>query len=273
MQMSANGRARLIEREGARTKAYRDTKGIWTIGVGHTTAAGAPIVTPGLTITKAQVDEILSRDLKRYEQIVLRHVRVPLTQGQFDALVSICFNVEAALGDKSTIVKRLNAGNYRGAADAILLWNKPKEIIGRRKSEYRQFLDDTPADSPGAPVRFVSADELHDGEDVSLDYLRASGSRIVTTADKIRTGAASIGVGDALDMAAQAKGYATQARDLVQGFNAGAPTSELLSSYAPLFLGVGTGILIAVLAYLAFRAAHRVQLARLDDAVVSWETA
>jgi lysozyme len=273
MKMSAAGRALLIQREGFKTLAYQDTKGIWTIGVGHTAAAGAPIPVPGMKITRAQVDEILAKDLPHYERLVERNVRVPLAQGQFDALVSLAFNIEAAVSQKSTIIKRLNAGNYRGAADAILMWDKPPEIRKRRKGEYQQFLAATPAEAPGAPVRFVAAEEMEEGESVSLDYLRAAGSRTVTLADRIKTGAVSIGVGDALDMASRAKGYADQARDLAQGFEAGAPLSELASTYAPFFLGVAATLAIAGLAYLAWRAAQRIQRARLEDALLMTEVA
>jgi lysozyme len=273
MKMSAAGRALLIQREGFKTKAYKDTKGIWTIGVGHTAAAGAPIPGPGMTITRAQVDEILSRDLVTFEDCVEGGVRVPLTQGQFDALVSLCFNIGVGGFRKSTIVRRLNEGNYRGAADAFLMWNKPPEIMGRRRSEYKQFLAATSKSAAGAPVRFVAAEEMEEGESVSLDYLRAAGSRTVTAADKIKTGAVSIGVGDALDVASRAKGYVDQTRDLVQGWDAGAPASELLSTYSPLLLGIGAGLAIAALAYLAWRAAQHIQKARLEDALLMTEVA
>jgi lysozyme len=273
MKMSAAGRALLIQREGFKTKAYKDTKGIWTIGVGHTAAAGPPFPAPGMTITRAQVEEILSRDLVAFEDCVESAVRVPLTQGQFDALVSLAFNIEAAVSQNSTVIRRLNAGNYRGAADAILMWNKPPEIRKRRMGEHRQFLAATPAEAHGAPVRFVAAEEMEEGESVSLDYLRAAGSRTVTAADKIKTGAVSIGVGDALDVASRAKGYVDQARDLAEGWNSGAPASELLSTYSPLLLGIGAGLAIAVLAYLAYRAAQHIQKARLEDALLMTEVA
>lgn len=269
MRMSAAGRALLIQREGFRTKAYRDTKGIWTIGVGHTSAAGAPIVTPGLSISKAQVDAILARDLDQFEDCVEAQVRVPLNQGQFDALVSLCFNIGMGAFSKSSVVRLLNAGNYRAGAEAILLWNKPPEIMGRRRGEYRQFVTATSKEAPGAPVKFLAAADLHDGEGVSLDYLRAAGSRTVAAADRIKTGALTIGVGDALDMASQAKGYADQARELAQGWESGASFSELAQTYAPLLIGVGVGLAIAAIAFLAWRAAHRVQIARLDDAVAA----
>lgn len=267
MKMSANGRALLIRREGFKTRAYRDSVGVWTIGVGHTSAAGAPHVTPGLVIGKDEVDAILSRDLVKYENTVDSAVRVPLTQGQFDALVSLCFNIGQGGFAKSSVVRRLNESNYRGAADAFLMWNKPSEIMGRRRGERAQFLKATTEAHPGAPVKFVAAQHIEAEEDVNLDYLRASGSRTVTLADKIKSGAVTAGVGDALATASQAKDYATQANDLMHGFKSGAPTGELVESYAPLLIALGVAGAVIVIAALVWWAAHRIQEARLQDSI------
>jgi lysozyme len=143
MKMSTRGREALKAREGLRLNAYRCSAGVWTIGVGHTAAAGAPIPMPGLTITAQEADEILTRDLVLYERAIESALRVPVTQNQFDALVSICFNVGPKFAN-STTIKRLNAGDVQGAADAILFWNKPAEIMGRRKTEQQQFLTPYP---------------------------------------------------------------------------------------------------------------------------------
>jgi lysozyme len=140
MRMSRPGLQALATREGRRLKAYLDTKGILTIGCGHTSAAGEPTVTAGMTITRAVCDAIFARDISKFEDAVNRSVKVPLSQGEFDALVSICFNIGTGAFVKSSIVKRLNAGDRAGAAAAILMWNKPKEIMGRRKAEHDQFL-------------------------------------------------------------------------------------------------------------------------------------
>lgn len=137
--MSPDGRGKLMSREGLRLVAYKDTKGIWTIGVGHTAAAGPPIPKAGMKITFEQCEEIFSRDLAAYEATVNDCVGVRLSQGEFDALVSLCFNIGQAAFRNSTVVKRLNAGDRKGAAEAILMWSKPPEILGRRKTEYRQF--------------------------------------------------------------------------------------------------------------------------------------
>lgn len=138
--MSSTGRHLLEKREGSGLKAYKDSVGVWTIGYGHTHFDGPPIPKAGMNITPEEQDEMLSRDLGRYEDIVNKNVKVSLKQNEFDALVSICYNVEAALGPKSGIVKHLNAGDKSGAAQAILAWNKPPEIQGRRRTEYKQFL-------------------------------------------------------------------------------------------------------------------------------------
>lgn len=140
MKTSAAGRAKITQREGNKLKAYTDTVGVLTIGVGHTSAAGAPKVTKGMTITAAESDAILSRDLALFEKAVNDAVKVPVTQTQFDALVSLAFNIGTGAFKKSTLVKRLNAGDVAGAGAAFMMWNKPKEIIGRRKTEQAQFL-------------------------------------------------------------------------------------------------------------------------------------
>lgn len=152
MTTSPRGRAALTGREGVRLKAYRDTKGILTIGIGHTSAAGPPRVAPGLTLTRAEVDEVFARDLAKYERTVCQAVQIPLAQHEFDALVSLCYNIGQGGFARSTVVRRLNAGDRKGAAAAILMWNKPPEIMGRRRGEYRQFLTPYPAEAPPAPA-------------------------------------------------------------------------------------------------------------------------
>lgn len=271
MKMSAKGRAALTQREGLRLKAYRDSVGVWTIGVGHTSMAGPPLVQPGMTITREQADNILTRDLNLFEGAVNDSVRVPLSQGQFDALVSLAFNIGTMGFRKSTVVRRLNAGNYRGAADAFLMWNKPAVLIGRRKAERKQFLDATPAGSTGAPVRFMSANDLHDGETVSAPYLRAAGSRIIAASDGIKKAAATIGVGDALATASQMRDYASQVHEIAAGFEHGAPARELVDNYWHVFLAFGLAAFVGVLAFLIWDYARRIERARVEDAVFESE--
>lgn len=134
MKLSDNGAKVLILREGLRTKAYKDTKGIWTIGVGHT----GPEVVEGLVITKEKAHELFQKDVAWAEDAV-NLVKVPLTQNQFDALVSFVFNIGAGAWKRSTMLKMLNAGDYAGATKQFDRWVIPKEITSRRMSEKAQF--------------------------------------------------------------------------------------------------------------------------------------
>jgi lysozyme len=139
MILSAIGQAVLIAREGRRLTAYRDSVGIWTIGIGHTSAAGPPLVTPGLHLSEAACDALFRRDVARYVRAVADAVPGALPDHAFDALVSLCFNIGPAAFARSTVVRRLKAGDRDGAAAAILMWNRPAELIPRRGAEHDQF--------------------------------------------------------------------------------------------------------------------------------------
>lgn len=145
MKTSPSGRAAIAAREGNVLTAYKDSVGILTIGVGHTSAAGPPTVKPGMKITAAVSDAILSRDLAIFESSVLNAVKVDMNQNEFDALVSLAFNIGGGALSKSTLVKKLNAGDRAGAADQFLVWNKAggkvlKGLVSRRAAERKQFL-------------------------------------------------------------------------------------------------------------------------------------
>lgn len=139
MDMSSTGQAVLMAREGRRLAAYRDSVGIWTIGVGHTSAAGPPLVTPGLRLTEAACDALFRQDLARYVRAVAAVAPDDLPDHAFDALVSLCFNIGPGAFARSTVARRLRSGDRAGAAEAILLWNRPPELIPRRGAEYDQF--------------------------------------------------------------------------------------------------------------------------------------
>lgn len=150
MKTSASGRAAITRREGNELRAYKDSVGVLTIGVGHTSMAGPPKVTSGMKITAKESDEILSRDLAKFEAAVNNAVKVPLSQNQFDALVSLAFNIGGGAFAKSTLVRKLNAKDYAGAADSFLSWNKAggkvlKGLTIRRQDERKQFLSGKPA--------------------------------------------------------------------------------------------------------------------------------
>jgi lysozyme len=149
MKTSPSGRAAIAAREGNVLTAYKDSVGILTIGTGHTSAAGAPTVTAGMRITAAESDAILSRDLAKFEASVSNAVRVPLNQNEFDALVSLAFNIGGGAFAGSTLVRKLNAGDPAGAANQFLVWNKAggkalKGLSTRREAERKQFLGSGP---------------------------------------------------------------------------------------------------------------------------------
>ena len=117
--------------EGLRLTAYLDSAGVWTIGYGHT---GIDVY-EGLDITEEEAGFLLETDFAWATRAVRRSVRAPLTQEQRAALISLTFNIGSSAWKSSTVLRRLNAENYEGAADAILMWNKitvdGKKIVSR----------------------------------------------------------------------------------------------------------------------------------------------
>lgn len=135
MNLSKDGESKLILREGSRRRAYQDTKGIWTIGIGHT----GPEVKRGLVWTNDKILEVFREDVKWAEEAVSK-VKAPLKQHQFDALVSFVFNIGESQWSKSTMKRMLDAGMYTQAALQFDRWRFPPEILSRRMSEKEQFL-------------------------------------------------------------------------------------------------------------------------------------
>lgn len=173
MKTSSNGRKFIEGFEGLILQAYDDHNdrvvepgqtytGTLTIGYGHTTAAGLPAVFVGQKITQAEADQILGNDLTQVENQVNGLVKVPLTQNQFDALVSFQFNT-GALGHSSAL-PLLNAKNYTEAADHLTLYNMDgrhvrQGLVRRRAAEKALFLTPDPvkAVSPVATTVAVGA--------------------------------------------------------------------------------------------------------------------
>ena len=129
----------ITKEEGLRNKAYQDSKGLWTIGVGHLIKEDEQYLLTA-TLTNDQVEDLLRKDLKWCSEAVETSVKVPLQQHQFDALYSLCFNIGGTNFAKSTVVKKINENDMQGAADAILNWNKPEVLVNRRKRERALFL-------------------------------------------------------------------------------------------------------------------------------------
>lgn len=106
--------------EGFRNRVYLDVNGLPTIGYGHRLVH--PETFPN-GVSEAQAAEMLATDVREAEQGVGRLVRVPLAQGQFDALVDFCFNLGQGRLAASTLLADLNAGRYDAAAEELLLWD------------------------------------------------------------------------------------------------------------------------------------------------------
>lgn len=135
MKTSAQGLDLLEQREAKRYKAYLDTKGIPTIGVGHT----GPEVRLGLIWTDDEIRIALEKDVKKCEDAINLYCVWTLPQHMFDALVSFIFNVGVNAFVKSTMLRKLNQGDFDGATNEFDRWHIPPEVTSRRNGEKLQF--------------------------------------------------------------------------------------------------------------------------------------
>jgi lysozyme len=143
--------------EGYVLHPYRDPAGVWTIGVGSTRDMnGRPVTAQTQRITSVEAMQLLERDLRSALQAVQAAVRVPLSDDEEAALIDFIYNVGAGAFDASTLLRKLNAGDYEGAADQFQLWDLAggRVLAGlcrRRAAEKAEFLkpDATP---PAVPI-------------------------------------------------------------------------------------------------------------------------
>ena len=147
MQISQDGINLIKGFEGCRYTAYQDSAGVWTIGYGHTAK-----VFEGMRITPDEAMQYLTEDLIEYENYVSHYVTVPLTQHQFDALVSFTYNLGPGTLARSDLLAVLNAGQYDNAADMFTEYDQAggEEVPGlrrRRQAERDLFL--TPDQTSG----------------------------------------------------------------------------------------------------------------------------
>lgn len=144
---SDNGIAKIKQWEGFKKKAYRDGGGVWTVGYGHTSDENLT-VTSTTVISEEEAERLLRIDLREAEDAVNAYVKVPLNQNQFDALVSFTFNVGGSAFAKSTLLKKLNAGDYDAVPKELARWNKDngKVVAGltnRRAAEAGLWATDS----------------------------------------------------------------------------------------------------------------------------------
>lgn len=136
MHISGRGLEVLKRFEGLQLKAYFCPAGVLTIGYGST----GPHVKMGMEITPAEAEKLLLDDVARFESAVNRLVKVPLTQGQFDALVCFSYNIGIGAFEKSTLLSVLNMGRYGEVISQFKRWNKVKGhvvngLVNRREAE------------------------------------------------------------------------------------------------------------------------------------------
>ena len=139
METSQNGIELIKEFEGCRQVAYQDSVGVWTIGYGHTKTAYE-----GQLAIKKTCDKLLAEDIAEFEEYVNKLVKVPLTQNQFDALVVWTFNLGPTNLNESTMLRKLNEGDYGSVPDEMRRWNKAggevlNGLVRRRNAEAELF--------------------------------------------------------------------------------------------------------------------------------------
>lgn len=156
MKLSSEGLDLICQFEGYHTAlpdgrciAYSCPANVLTIGWGCTEN-----VKEGMIWTRDEAQVALRRELEKFEAGVVRLVTVPLNQNQYDALVSLTYNIGLGAFERSTIRRKLNAGDYRGAAASFRLWNKGggrvlPGLVNRRAREATLFL--TPMDASPEP--------------------------------------------------------------------------------------------------------------------------
>lgn len=126
--------------EALQLTAYKDIKGVWTIGYGHT----GPEVHEGLVWTQQQAETALANDVMWASRVVNRLVAYPINQNEFDALVDFVYNVGASAFADSTMLRNLNAGDIKNAASQFDLWDHAKGqvvagLLRRRQDETTLF--------------------------------------------------------------------------------------------------------------------------------------
>ncbi|AGF74733.1 phage related lysozyme [Bartonella australis AUST/NH1] len=188
-KISKDGIEELKKWEGLRLEAYKDIRGAWTIGYGHTDG-----VKEGDKITAQQAETLLKKDLTHFEQAVNEAVKVDLSDNQFAALVSLAFNIGAAAFKGSTLVKKLNSGDYDSVPEQLNRWvysggKKLQGLINRRASEIGLWSRGSFVASQNVECGEPEPKQLHEtreGKSAILAALGLLGSICLETAHQIQ---------------------------------------------------------------------------------------
>jgi len=218
MQMSQGGIDALLKKfEGCKLTSYRCPAGILTIGYGHTSAAGAPEVTGGMKITQAQAEDILRRDLVKYETGVHGMVTQPLTQHQFDVLTDFTYNAGVGNLKSSTLLKKVNAGQFDAVPAELMKWTKGggkvlPGLVRRRQAEAAWWTSDPVSATPATPEQAFDHEQEQRADPDPVP--------VRTMADSKQGNAALVtaslgGLGVAKEVAAQAKDASDTADQLI----------------------------------------------------------
>jgi lysozyme len=153
MKMTDEGVALIKRFEGFRARSYRDAVGVWTIGYGHTSMAGEPVVRPGMVLTDVDAEAILRRDVERFANGVSRAVKVSLTDAQFSALVSFAYNVGLGNFSKSGVLAAVNRSDFADVPRRLQGWAKAggrvlPGLVARRAAEASLFASGTVQQGP-----------------------------------------------------------------------------------------------------------------------------
>lgn len=137
--------------EGTEYEPYYDIVGVLTVCNGYT----GPDIIPGKTYGKEECDMLLKKELTEHGMGVLKCTKVPLNQNQYDAFASFTYNVGVGAYCKSTLLRKLNSGDYTGACNELLRWNKAggKEVRGlTRRREAERALCLKPVGKPNVVI-------------------------------------------------------------------------------------------------------------------------
>ncbi|TLG80961.1 glycoside hydrolase family protein [Vagococcus zengguangii] len=143
-QLSSEGYQFIKRWEGERLQAYRDPAGVWTIGVGHTGPVNGQAITAGLTITAKQSEQLLQADIETHTRVLKQVVKVTLTQSQFDALASFCFNLGPNIINDPLLLQAINRQDWAETTKQMALYVyagqiKLQGLVNRRQAEIALF--------------------------------------------------------------------------------------------------------------------------------------
>jgi lysozyme len=236
-QVNNDGLNLIKQFEGLSLDSYQDAVGIWTIGYGHTGN-----VQHGQTISNAQADGLLEGDVTSTAAGVARLLKVPVSDNQFSAMVSLAYNIGLGNFAQSTVLKQVNAGNAIAAADAFELWNKGHVdgqlvilpgLSSRRSAEKALFL------KPEGPAGESSAIEqntrLPPGPERGNQRTNLSDSRTMQ-GSAVAGGAGAVAAAGAASQSATAEhpsGAATATAPTPSGSNTGSAPPTTTGAAAP----------------------------------------